>query len=369
MQLLQKIFNKGIIPSIEQLYAYMSGRMTDSDKHKLETTLVDEDMYADAVEGLELIKNQEATDRITQQLNEKINRRSGIRNNKLSVLTNIDPKIYLLAASLAFLVGIGFLINHFVKSSEQVLGDNTVSQKSQPSSDETFNEKDYKRMMAAAKNNMVNNDSLMVESENAIQEKPVNTFVPKKATVNQDTLGMPKLKETSKGMKGMDSSLEKNVEPQKEEIAEALLDENDVAETNMPPATALMVESATTKTALKSATPSAASNDGMGADKKENAVNEIAAYFPGGKEKLKQYILNNLKYPSKEKDAGVSGVVKVSFTVDKKGSIKSTKITQGVSDALDKEALKLVNNMPAWVPAQKLGEAVSSQQSLDIEFK
>lgn len=371
MQLLQKIFNKGIIPSIEQLYAYISGRMTGADKHQLERTLVDEDLYSDALEGLELMKNQEATDKVTQQLIEKINRKSGIRNNKISILTNIDPKIYLLAASLAFLVGIGFLINHFVKSSEQVLGDNSVSPKSQPSSDETFNEKDYKRMMAAAKSNLTTMDSSAEKDTKIVQEnKPVNTLaqaVEKKPVITSDTSAISKVKSNMiTGGKKMDSSIQIITES-KEEMAEAISDqENDTEVITQPVPSS---ESVTMKPTAKSAAPSTASNEGVGADRKENSVNEVPAYFPGGKDKLKQYISTNLKYPEKEKEASVTGIVKVSFTVDKKGSIKSTKVIQGVSDALDKEALKLVNNMPAWIPAQKLGEAISSQQSLDIEFK
>jgi TonB family protein len=58
----------------------------------------------------------------------------------------------------------------------------------------------------------------------------------------------------------------------------------------------------------------------------------------------------------------------VSFVVDEKGAVKDAKIEKSVSPVLDKEALRVVNSMPAWKPGSEKGKAVKVAFTLPINF-
>lgn len=87
------------------------------------------------------------------------------------------------------------------------------------------------------------------------------------------------------------------------------------------------------------------------------------------KKKVFEFILNNLKYPSSAKAKNIEGKVLVQFTIDTDGYIKDATIIQGIGGGCDKEALRVVNAMPNWTPANKEGKKVAVQQTLPFLFK
>lgn len=92
------------------------------------------------------------------------------------------------------------------------------------------------------------------------------------------------------------------------------------------------------------------------------------ASFPGGEEAQTQYIQVNLKYPATAKENGIEGVVAVIFTVRTDGSIGNIKIKRMVDPDLENEAIRLVKQMPAWVPATDNGQPVESTAEVDVPF-
>ena len=92
---------------------------------------------------------------------------------------------------------------------------------------------------------------------------------------------------------------------------------------------------------------------------------EESPQFPGGDEALLEYMKKNVQYP----DECVQGRVVVSFTVEKDGSISNAKVVRSVSSEADKEALRLVNSMPKWIPGKQLGEPVSTQYNIPVIFR
>ncbi|MFZ6052188.1 M56 family metallopeptidase [Halocola ammonii] len=91
--------------------------------------------------------------------------------------------------------------------------------------------------------------------------------------------------------------------------------------------------------------------------------------FPGGMDKLYEFMGANLKYPENLKDAGVEGNVYTGFTVNADGSISDIKILKGVDRALDAEAIRVLKQMPKWKPGKKDGKAVAVEMTLPINFK
>jgi hypothetical protein len=48
--------------------------------------------------------------------------------------------------------------------------------------------------------------------------------------------------------------------------------------------------------------------------------------------------------------------------------VRNSKIIRGVSLMLDKEALRVVNSMPQWVPGEQRGEKVNVAFTIPINF-
>lgn len=65
-----------------------------------------------------------------------------------------------------------------------------------------------------------------------------------------------------------------------------------------------------------------------------------------------------------------TGNVVVGFTIDTTGKARDYKILNGIHDACDAEALRMVKQLPAnWLPAKLNGETVEVQHSITISFK
>jgi len=91
--------------------------------------------------------------------------------------------------------------------------------------------------------------------------------------------------------------------------------------------------------------------------------------FIGGIEKLYEYLGNNINYPEQAKDFSIQGKVFVQFVVWKDGSIKDVKVIKGTHKLLDKEALRVINNMPNWKPGKQRGKNVNARFTLPIKFR
>jgi protein TonB len=91
--------------------------------------------------------------------------------------------------------------------------------------------------------------------------------------------------------------------------------------------------------------------------------------FPGGEKALLKYISENVKYPAIPKDNGIQGKVFVLFVIDKNGKVTNVEIGKGVDKYLDEEAIKVVANMPDWIPGKQMNKNVSVSYMIPINFK
>lgn len=91
--------------------------------------------------------------------------------------------------------------------------------------------------------------------------------------------------------------------------------------------------------------------------------------FPGGMEKLMQWLSKNLKYPASAQETGTQGRVIVQFVVNKDGSIVEPKVIKSVDPALDKEATRVVSAMPKWNAGKQRGKPVRVRFTLPVTFR
>lgn len=91
--------------------------------------------------------------------------------------------------------------------------------------------------------------------------------------------------------------------------------------------------------------------------------------FPGGQGALMQWLRDNIMYPVIAAENGIEGRVIVQFVVSKSGSISNVNVVRGVDPSLDKEAVRVVSNMPNWTPGKQNGTTVNVRYTLPVTFK
>lgn len=89
-------------------------------------------------------------------------------------------------------------------------------------------------------------------------------------------------------------------------------------------------------------------------------VAEEDAEFPGGYEKLNAFINSTINYPDEALELGVKGRVVVRFVVEKDGRISNASVERPIVEcpSCNKEALRIINQMPNWTPAKNAGRPV-----------
>lgn len=96
---------------------------------------------------------------------------------------------------------------------------------------------------------------------------------------------------------------------------------------------------------------------------------DIPAEFPGGINKARQFIANNVQYPDEAVEEGVNGTVRVKFTIEIDGSISNIQIVQKLGYGCDEEVIRVLKRMPRWTPAKLKGKYVRSYFTMPVSFR
>ena len=91
--------------------------------------------------------------------------------------------------------------------------------------------------------------------------------------------------------------------------------------------------------------------------------------FPGGTAALLEYLRKNIKYPAICRENNIQGKVIVTFVVNKDGSIVDIEVAKSVNPSLDKEAIRVISQMPKWKPGSQRGKPVRVKYSVPVNFR
>ena len=91
--------------------------------------------------------------------------------------------------------------------------------------------------------------------------------------------------------------------------------------------------------------------------------------FPGGTMGLLEFMRTTIKYPAEARKDTIQGRVLVSFIVNKDGSIVKPEVVKSAHPLLDEEALRMVNEMPAWKPGEQNGVPVRVKYTIPVNFR
>jgi len=99
-------------------------------------------------------------------------------------------------------------------------------------------------------------------------------------------------------------------------------------------------------------------------------VTEKNAEFPGGQKEFMIYLMKNLQYPKEQ--ASWQGSIYLTFIVDNSGKIRNECIFKryfnGELSPIEKEALRIIREMPTWIPAEQNGKKVYTRVTLPIKL-
>lgn len=125
------------------------------------------------------------------------------------------------------------------------------------------------------------------------------------------------------------------------------------------------------KPVLKNEKPSATrkENDHQSDEKKSPEDVYIQAEPIDGYSSLYAYFNSNLVYPSVAVKDSIQGVETVSFIINTDGKPEKITIKQSLGEPFEKEARRLIENMPQWKPATLNGKPVPSQMSVPLTFQ
>lgn len=91
--------------------------------------------------------------------------------------------------------------------------------------------------------------------------------------------------------------------------------------------------------------------------------------FPGGEDALMQFIQDNIHYPPEAAKKRIEGRVLVRFVVDSIGQVRDVEVVRSLNKALDREAVRLVQSLPRFIPGSVYGEPVNMNYVLPVTFK
>jgi protein TonB len=97
-------------------------------------------------------------------------------------------------------------------------------------------------------------------------------------------------------------------------------------------------------------------------------VVEEMPMFPGGDTELMKYLSEHTIYPEVAKENNVQGRVIIKFCVTAKGGVSQVSVLKPVDPELDKEAIRVVKELPPFLPGKQGGKPVPVWFTVPIYF-
>lgn len=90
--------------------------------------------------------------------------------------------------------------------------------------------------------------------------------------------------------------------------------------------------------------------------------------FPGGDQKLLEFMAKNTKYPPLARENNDQGIVVISFLITETGAINNIRVLRSITAELDAECIRVVGLMPDFEPGEIDGQKVAVQYNLPFRF-
>jgi hypothetical protein len=364
----------------DDLLRYISGEMSDRERHAMEKEMQQDPFAADALEGLSVPGAAEARDDLSK-LKARLNRRVGARNSAIWIRV---------AASVAVIVTLGTLY-FTVFSDRPGRMDRMVAESEtedlKPPSGEAVESPSGETVESPS------GEAGKVQAES----DEMKTVIREEAGRGRIEPSVPEERAKTSGP-GTPSGVELSIaEPSAEEEStdteltvadEAVLAEKSVGRKDTESTREIAgPEMATEKLAVKGVAGETLTGESITAEEiagpalKRQAekgpqtaqpsaltVPDIIPAMPvGGWEMFNRYVEVNLRLPTGDSIPS-AGVVELSFYLDAQGHPRNINVEKSPGDVFSREAERLLRDGPAWTPVFRNGEPSEEKIHVPIDF-
>ena len=88
-----------------------------------------------------------------------------------------------------------------------------------------------------------------------------------------------------------------------------------------------------------------------------------------GFDSLYSYLGEHIIYPLEHPADTIEGVVELQFVVEKDGTIDRPMVVTSLGEIFDKEAIRVIQNMPEWRPAMVNDTPIATRKQIAIQFR
>ena len=96
---------------------------------------------------------------------------------------------------------------------------------------------------------------------------------------------------------------------------------------------------------------------------------EVMPSYPGDMAECYMFVARQMHYPEEAEEKGIEGRVLIRFVVEKDGRLTNFEVIETPDPLLSDEALRVLKQMPQWIPAQNKGKDVRCRYSMPILFR
>ena len=98
-------------------------------------------------------------------------------------------------------------------------------------------------------------------------------------------------------------------------------------------------------------------------------VVEVMPSYPGDMAECYMFFARQMHYPEEAEEKGIEGRVLIRFVVEKDGRLTNFEVIETPDPLLSDEALRVLKQMPQWIPAKNKGKDVRCRYSMPILFR
>ena len=98
-------------------------------------------------------------------------------------------------------------------------------------------------------------------------------------------------------------------------------------------------------------------------------VVEVMPSYPGDMTECYMFVARQMHYPKEAEEKGIEGRVLIRFVVEKDGRLTNFEVIESPDPLLSNEALRVLKQMPKWIPAKNKGKDVRCRYSMPILFR
>ena len=96
---------------------------------------------------------------------------------------------------------------------------------------------------------------------------------------------------------------------------------------------------------------------------------EVMPSYPGDMVECYMFVARQMHYPEETEEKGIEGRVLIRFVVEKDGRLTNFEVIESPAPLLSNEALRVLKQMPKWIPAKNKGKDVRCRYSMPILFR